>query len=93
MGGSGLADAATETFVRYLASELGQHGVRVVSIRTAGVRETISATFANRMAELSTLARLPTLAQLAATAAFLASDHAGAITGTTTNATSGFTLE
>ncbi len=93
MGGSGPADAATETFVRYLASELGQHGVRVVSIRTAGVLETISATFANRMAELSTLGRLPTLAQVAATAAFLASDQAGAITGTTTDATSGFTLE
>jgi NAD(P)-dependent dehydrogenase (short-subunit alcohol dehydrogenase family) len=35
MGGTGPADAATDTFVRNLAAEVGPHGVRVVGIWTA----------------------------------------------------------
>ena len=35
MGGTGPADAATNTFVRNLAAEVGPHGFRVVGIRTA----------------------------------------------------------
>jgi enoyl-[acyl-carrier-protein] reductase (NADH) len=42
MGNTGPADAAVETFMRYLAAELGQHGVRVLGIYTAGVPETLS---------------------------------------------------
>ena len=42
MGGTGPADAATDTFVRNLAAEVGPHGVRVVGIWTAGVPETLS---------------------------------------------------
>lgn len=41
------------------------------------------------MAEQTMLKRLPTLAQVAETAAFLASDRAGAVTGTTVNLTAG----
>ena len=40
MGGTGPADAATETFLRYLAAEVGKQGVRVVGLWTAGVSET-----------------------------------------------------
>jgi NAD(P)-dependent dehydrogenase (short-subunit alcohol dehydrogenase family) len=42
MGSTGPADAATDTFVRNLAAEVGPHGVRVVGIWTAGVPETLS---------------------------------------------------
>src|SRR5579859_3792037 len=37
MGGTGPADAATESFMRYLASEVGPKGVRVACLWTAGV--------------------------------------------------------
>ncbi|HYR49532.1 MAG TPA: SDR family oxidoreductase, partial [Candidatus Eisenbacteria bacterium] len=42
MGSTGPADAATETFMRYLAAELGPHGIRVCGIWTAAVVETLS---------------------------------------------------
>jgi NAD(P)-dependent dehydrogenase (short-subunit alcohol dehydrogenase family) len=42
MGGTGPADAATDTFVRSLAAEVGPHGVRVVGLWTAVVPETFS---------------------------------------------------
>ena len=37
MGGTGAADAATESFLRSLAAEVGKDGVRVVGLWTAGV--------------------------------------------------------
>jgi NAD(P)-dependent dehydrogenase (short-subunit alcohol dehydrogenase family) len=42
MGNTGPADAATETFMRYLAAEVGPQGVRVVGLHTAGVPETLT---------------------------------------------------
>jgi NAD(P)-dependent dehydrogenase (short-subunit alcohol dehydrogenase family) len=45
-----------------------------------------------RMAEMTPLRRMPALAQVAEVAAFLASDRAGAMTGTITNATCGLVL-
>jgi len=42
MGNTGPADAATETFLRYLAAEVGPYGVRVVGLHTAGVVETLT---------------------------------------------------
>jgi NAD(P)-dependent dehydrogenase (short-subunit alcohol dehydrogenase family) len=104
MGNTGPADAATETFYRYLAAENGRHGVRVVGIRTAGVagtltREKIAKVSGNdqvdvdailaHLAGMTMLGRTPDLRQIADTAAFLASDGAGAITSGTVNATCG----
>jgi NAD(P)-dependent dehydrogenase (short-subunit alcohol dehydrogenase family) len=107
MGGTGPADAATDTFIRNLAAEVGPHGVRVLGIWTAGVPETLSpeklasvdsnlvmdeAAFQgllDRLDEMRMLRRSPRLAQVAAVAAFLASDNAAAITGTFVNVTSG----
>ena len=41
-GQHGPADAATESFMRYLAAELARTGVRVCGIWTAGVAETLT---------------------------------------------------
>src|SRR4030081_778906 len=42
MGSTGPADAATESFMRYLAAEMGPQGIRVCGIWTAGVVETLT---------------------------------------------------
>jgi NAD(P)-dependent dehydrogenase (short-subunit alcohol dehydrogenase family) len=106
MGGTGPADAATDTLVRNLAAEVGPHGVRVVGIWTAGLPETFSqqklaavdSKFEDEAAlkgliesldEMRMTRRSPRLEEVAAVAAFLASDRAGAITGTFVNVTSG----
>jgi NAD(P)-dependent dehydrogenase (short-subunit alcohol dehydrogenase family) len=107
MGSTGPADAATESFMRYLAAELGPHGIRVCGIWTAAVVETLSkekfAKVAGNMAPepemvvrmisgMSALRRAPRLADVAEAAAFLASDRAAGITGTMANVTSGVVL-
>lgn len=106
MGSTGPADAATDTFVRNLAAEIGPQGVRVVGIWTAGLPETFSreklaavdSNFQDESAfqgliesldQMRMTRRSPRLAEVAATAAFLASEKAGAITGTFVNVTSG----
>jgi NAD(P)-dependent dehydrogenase (short-subunit alcohol dehydrogenase family) len=106
MGSTGPADAATDTFIRNLAAEIGPRGVRVVGIWTAGLPETFSqeklaavdskfqdeAAFQGLIESLDAMRmtrRSPRLAEVAATAAFLASEKAGAITGTFVNVTSG----
>ncbi|WP_163506242.1 SDR family NAD(P)-dependent oxidoreductase [Fodinicola acaciae] len=107
MGGTGLADAATDTLIRNLAIELGPAGVRVLGLWVAGVPETLtveklSKVNANITAEavqgiLDNLAgmrltkRSPRIDEVAATIAFLASDQAAGITGTMVNVTSMFT--
>ena len=106
MGSTGPADAATDTFIRNLAAEVGPQGVRVVGIWTAGLPETFSreklatvdSKFQDEAAfqgliesldQMRTTRRSPRLGEVAATAAFLASEKAGAITGTFVNVTSG----
>jgi NAD(P)-dependent dehydrogenase (short-subunit alcohol dehydrogenase family) len=107
MGSTGPADAATETFMRYLAAETGPYGVRVCGIWTAGVVETFTKAklediagsaapephAALQMIEgMSVLHRAPRLADVAEMAVFLASGRAAGITGTMTNVTSGLVL-
>ncbi|MEV6007756.1 SDR family oxidoreductase [Streptomyces sp. NPDC051976] len=106
MGSTGPADAATESFMRYLAAETGPQGVRVCGIWTAGVAETfetnkLTEVNANAtdpqaaldmIASMSAMRRTPRLADVAAVAAFLASDRASGITGTMTNVTAGLVL-
>jgi NAD(P)-dependent dehydrogenase (short-subunit alcohol dehydrogenase family) len=106
MGSTGPADAATDTFIRNLAAEIGPRGVRVLGIWTAGLPETFSrqilaavdskfrgeAAFQGLIESLDQMRmtrRSPRLAEVAATAAFLASEKGGAITGTFVNVTSG----
>src|SRR5918992_4931095 len=107
MGSTGPADAATDTFIRNLAAEIGPRGVRVVGIWTAGQPETMSPeklapylggqemdepAFKGLVENLDGMRmtrRSPRLDEVAATAAFLASEKAGAFTGTFVNITSG----
>jgi NAD(P)-dependent dehydrogenase (short-subunit alcohol dehydrogenase family) len=107
MGSTGPADAATESFMRYLAAEVGPSGVRVVGMWTAGVAETLTdakvaevsgagstgASEALQMiAGMSVLRRAPRLADVVGAAVFLASDLASGITGTMVNVTAGLVL-
>jgi NAD(P)-dependent dehydrogenase (short-subunit alcohol dehydrogenase family) len=105
MGSTGPADAASEALLRYLAAELGPAGVRVLGIYTAGVPETLTSEklvkvnpalagvdpqmLVEGLAGATMLRRAPALDLVAETAAFLASDRAGALTGTIVNATCG----
>jgi NAD(P)-dependent dehydrogenase (short-subunit alcohol dehydrogenase family) len=107
MGSTGPADAATEAFMRYLAAEVGPHGVRVCGIWTAGVAETLSQekltavgganapepqTAEAMIAGMAALRRAPRLADVAEVAAFLASDRAAGMTGAMANVTCGLVL-
>ena len=93
--------------MRYLAAEVGPSGVRVCGIWTAGVRETlttekIAEVDADRirrrtgdrddLADVGSAAARLRLAEVAETAAFLASDRAAGITGSMTNVTAGLVL-
>jgi NAD(P)-dependent dehydrogenase (short-subunit alcohol dehydrogenase family) len=103
MGNTGPADAAVELLMRTLAAELGPRGVRVVGIHTAAVAETLTreriaevsgqdvdpALILSSVAEMTTLRRAPALQHVADTAAFLASDRAGDVTGTIVNVSCG----
>ncbi|MET7679946.1 SDR family oxidoreductase [Streptomyces sp. NPDC005423] len=105
MGGTGPADAATDTLVRNLAMELGPRGVRAVGLWAAGVPETLTVEKLGRinpdlneaviqgildnLAGMRMTRRNPTLAEITETAVFLASDHAAGITGTFVNVTAG----
>ena len=106
MGNTGPADAAVESFMRYLAAELGPRGVRVVGIWTAGVADSLTkekltevapgapdpAQIEQMIAGMAALRRAPRLANVAEVAAFLASDRAAGMTGTMANVTCGLVL-
>ncbi|HEV2033513.1 MAG TPA: SDR family oxidoreductase [Candidatus Dormibacteraeota bacterium] len=106
MGSTGLADAATEAFMRYLAAEVGPHSVRVCGIWTAGVAETLTREkmaavnenvpdverVKEMLAGMTALRRNVTLADVAEVATFLASDLAAGMTGAMANVTSGLVL-
>jgi NAD(P)-dependent dehydrogenase (short-subunit alcohol dehydrogenase family) len=103
MGGTGPADAAIETFLRYLAAETGRQGVRVLGIYTAGVRGTLTQDSIREvdasgpdpdevdrmLSGMAMLGRTPRVDDVADTAAFLASDRASGITANIVNVTCG----
>lgn len=104
-GGYGPAMAAKEALTRSLSAELAPHGVRVVGLRPQALPETrtIRDAFEPRARTLGLTweqwlellagrthpRRLMTLDEVAGTAAFLASDKASGLTGTTVNLTMG----
>ena len=105
IGGAAPAWAAVEAFSRSLALEVGPAGIRVVCLRSHAIPETplIEANFATAaeaagvgrsqfqaiLEQGTLLKRLPTLAEVADTAAFIASDRAGAMTATVVNLSAG----
>jgi NAD(P)-dependent dehydrogenase (short-subunit alcohol dehydrogenase family) len=91
MGGTGPADAAIESFMRYLASEVGPRGVRVNCLWTAGVvlENDPLQPAKDMLSNMSMLRKRPTLQEVAETAAFLASDRGSGITASIVNVTSG----
>jgi NAD(P)-dependent dehydrogenase (short-subunit alcohol dehydrogenase family) len=107
MGSTGPADAATESFMRYLAAEVGPYGVRVCGIWTAGVADTLTKekltavggenvpdpqVVENMIAGMAALRRAPRLVDVAEVAAFLASDRASGMTSEMANVTCGLVL-
>ncbi len=95
LGGLQVAFEALESMRRQLASELGRHGVRVVTLRTGGVPETIPEGYDGRkalvasLAEPTMLGRTATLDDVGHVAAFVASDRARSMTAATANISCG----
>jgi enoyl-[acyl-carrier protein] reductase I len=92
----GVAKAALEASVRYLAYDFGPQGVRVNAISAGPVR-TLSAagisgfrTMYHRFAELAPLRENVTADDIGETAAFLCSDLAAKITGEVLHVDSGY---
>jgi NAD(P)-dependent dehydrogenase (short-subunit alcohol dehydrogenase family) len=105
IGGGGAAMAAVEALTRGLSAELAPQGLRVVGLRPQGMPETarIQESFASYatgsgmtweqfeelLASRTHTHRLSTLDEMANMAAFLASDKASGLTGTTVNLSMG----
>jgi NAD(P)-dependent dehydrogenase (short-subunit alcohol dehydrogenase family) len=105
VGGYGPAMAAMEALTRDLSAELAPHGIRVVGLRPQAMPETATiknayeprarasgmtwAQWQEMLASRTHPRRLMTLAEMANIAAFMASDKASGMTGTTVNLTMG----
>jgi len=104
-GGYGPAMAAEEALTRVWSAELAPHGIRVVGLRPQAMPETDTLKeafevraeasgmtwedFQGFLASKTHTRRLMRLEEMANTAAFLASDEASGMTGTTVNLTMG----
>jgi 3-oxoacyl-[acyl-carrier protein] reductase len=95
LGGLQVAFQAIDALRRNLACELGPHGIRVVTLQTGGVPETIPEGFDGREAIVddivrrTMLGRAATLDDVGNVAAFAASDQARTMTATALNITCG----
>ncbi|GGQ02705.1 NAD(P)-dependent dehydrogenase (short-subunit alcohol dehydrogenase family) [Actinomadura coerulea] len=83
-----------EAMRRQWACELGPHSVRVLSMRTGGVPESMPdipdmEPVKQQMVDATLLKRAATLADVGRVAAFLASDHAASLTSTQVNISAG----
>jgi enoyl-[acyl-carrier-protein] reductase (NADH) len=99
LGGFQVALNAIESLRRQLASELGPHGVRAVTLQTSGVPETIPESFDGRevITEMivgqTMLKRAATLDDVGNVAAIAASDHARTMTATALNISCGAIID
>lgn len=95
LGGLQVAFGALESLRQALACELGPYGIRVLTLQTGGVPESLPEDFAARQAVTddiegrTMLGRAATLADVGNVAAFAASDHARSMTATALNITCG----
>jgi 3-oxoacyl-[acyl-carrier protein] reductase len=99
LGGLQTAFHAVEAMRRQLATELGERGIRTITLRTGGVPESIPADFDGRerieqSIDASTLlGSAATLEDVANVAAFVASDRARTMTAATVNVSAGALLD
>jgi 3-oxoacyl-[acyl-carrier protein] reductase len=99
LGGFKVALDAVEGLRRQWACELGEHGIRVVTMKTGGIVETITeqspemAEIAKGLVDATLLKRAATLADVGNVAAFLASDLASTITATEVNISCGAMMD
>jgi NAD(P)-dependent dehydrogenase (short-subunit alcohol dehydrogenase family) len=91
MGGFNLACAGIEALTRSLAGEFGRQGVRVVGLRPNFTPETVPSISEADLPMVSdtVLGRLPRLSEVAGTAVYLASNAAGAVSGSVVNLSCG----
>jgi 3-oxoacyl-[acyl-carrier protein] reductase len=99
LGGFKIALDAMEGLRRQWAVELGSHGIRVVTLKTGGIPETLPATERERDAiisgieEATLLKRAATLTDVGNVAAFVASDLARTLTATEVNISCGALMD
>ena len=99
LGGTQVAFDAIEAMRRQLAVELGPHGIRVVTLASGGVPESLPAEFEGRdeivgMLEAQTLlGRGATLEDVGNAAVFAASDWGRTLTGATLNVSCGALMD
>jgi 3-oxoacyl-[acyl-carrier protein] reductase len=99
LGGTQVAFDAIETMRRQLAVELGPHGIRVVTLESGGVPESIPEGIEGRedIVELiegqTLLGRAATLEDVGNAAAFAASDWARTMTAATVNVSCGTLMD
>jgi NAD(P)-dependent dehydrogenase (short-subunit alcohol dehydrogenase family) len=99
IGGFQVALHAVEAMRRQYASELGAAGVRFVTLRTAGVPDTIpdvmdgGEALAASLNEMTMTGRAATLEDVGAVAAFVASDRARTMTAATVNVSAGALID
>jgi len=95
LGGFKVALDAIEGLRRQWACELGKHGIRIVTLKTGGVPESISDDFAGKdeitasIEQETLLGRAATLTDVGNVAAFVASDQARTLTATEVNISCG----
>jgi len=99
VGSLQVALHAVEAMRRQLAVELGEYGVRVVTLLTSGIPETIPEgvparqAIADSIGRSTLLGRPATLEDVGSVAAFVASDRARTITGASINISAGTFLD
>jgi NAD(P)-dependent dehydrogenase (short-subunit alcohol dehydrogenase family) len=99
IGGTQVAFDAVEMLRRQLSAELGRHGIRVVTLRTGGIPETLPAGFEGRDAIVegivapTMLGRAATLEDVGNVAVFAASDWARSVTAAALNMSCGALLD
>ena len=97
LGGTLVAFHAQETMRRQLACELGPHGVRVVTIVTNGIPETVGGdvdpAIVQAMVDTTMIGRAATYEDVGNAAVFAASDRARMMTAATLNISGGALID
>jgi 3-oxoacyl-[acyl-carrier protein] reductase len=94
LGGTQVAFDAQESMRRQLSAELGRQGVRVVTLRTGGIAESVPEfegreEIVDAIVAQTMLGRPATLEDVGHVAAFVASDRARTMTAATVNVSAG----